>query len=76
MTPLLDITKDVCPMTFVKVKMGLAKIPPAGKLNVLLAEEALKNVISSLKQGGHRVSGVSRQESAFLIVVEKQGERA
>ena len=75
MTPTLDITKDVCPMTFVKVKMGLAKIPPAGKLNVLLAEDALKNVISSLKQEGHRVSGVSRQESAFLIVVEKEGER-
>jgi tRNA 2-thiouridine synthesizing protein A len=76
MNPLLDITKDVCPMTFVKVKMGLAKIPPAGKLNVLLAEEALKNVISSLKQEGHRVSEVSRREAAFLIVVEKQGERA
>ena len=76
MTPLLDITKDVCPMTFVKVKMGLAKIPPAGKLNVLLAEEALKSVISSLKHEGHRVSQVSRQESAFLIVVEKEGKRA
>jgi len=63
-------------MTFVKVKMGLAKIPPAGKLNILLAEEALKNVISSLKQEGHRVSQVSRQESAFLIVVEKEGKRA
>ena len=76
MIPTLDITKDVCPMTFVKVKMGLAKIPPAGKLNILLAEEALKNVISSLKQEGHRVSQVSRQESAFLIVVEKEGKRA
>ena len=76
MTPLLDITKDVCPMTFVKVKMGLTKIPPAGKLNVLLAEEALKIVISSLKHEGHRVSQVSRQESAFLIVVEKEGKRA
>ena len=75
MTPTLDITKDVCPMTFVKVKMGLGEIPPAGKLHVLPAEDALKNVISSLTQEGPRVSGVSRRESAFLLVVEKEGER-
>ena len=29
-TPLLDITGDVCPMTFVKVKMGLQQIAPPG----------------------------------------------
>jgi tRNA 2-thiouridine synthesizing protein A len=74
--PVLDITKDVCPMTFVKVKMGLVKVPPGGALNVLLAEEALKNVISSLKQEGHRVTGVARREGAFLIAVEKGGDAA
>ncbi|MBP2684789.1 MAG: Sulfurtransferase TusA, partial [Deltaproteobacteria bacterium] len=47
-TPLLDITGDICPMTFVKVKMGLQKIKPPGKLTVRLKEDALKNVISSL----------------------------
>ena len=69
----IDITKDVCPMTFVKVKIALAKIAPSGKLAVLLKEEALKNVISSLKTEGHRVTGVSRRESAFLLEVEKGG---
>lgn len=76
MIPLLDITKDVCPMTFVKVKMGLVKIPPGGALNVLLAEEALRNVISSLKQEGHRVTGVDRREGGFVIAVEKGGDPA
>ncbi len=69
----IDITKDVCPMTFVKVKIALAKIAPSGKLAVLLKEEALKNVISSLKTEGHRVTGVSRRESAFVLEVEKGG---
>jgi tRNA 2-thiouridine synthesizing protein A len=69
-TPLLDITGDVCPMTFVKVKMGLQKIAPAGKLNVRLKEEALKNVISSLKTEGHRVTNVSREGTIFLLEVE------
>jgi len=73
--PLLDITGDVCPMTFVKVKMGLQQIAPPGKLNVRLKEEALKNVISSLKAEGHRVTNVSREGTIFLLEVEKPPER-
>jgi len=74
--PLLDITRDICPMTFVKVKMGLQKIAPAGKLNILLTEEALKNVISSLKAEGHRVVQVERRDSVFLLEVERSGADA
>ncbi len=74
MIPEIDITKDVCPMTFVKVKIALARIAPSGTLAVLLREEALKNVISSLKTEGHRVTGVSRRESAFVLEVEKKGD--
>ena len=73
-TPLLDITGDVCPMTFVKVKMGLQRIGPAGKLNVRLREEALKNVISSLKTEGHRIANVAKDGDLFLLEVEKKHE--
>lgn len=76
MTNRLDLTKDVCPMTFVKVKIALSKLPPRGRLDVLLKEEALKNVISSLKQEGHWVTGVRREESGFHIVVERGGKGA
>ncbi len=74
MTQELDIRKDVCPMTFVKVKIALSHLPPSGKLSVLLGKEALKNVISSLKAEGHRVTGVSRRESAFILDVERKGD--
>ena len=73
MTPMLDITGDVCPMTFVKVKMGLAKIAPSETLNVLLKEEALKNVISSLKAEGHKVIKVVGRVDVYLLMVEKSG---
>ncbi|MGE5700293.1 MAG: sulfurtransferase TusA family protein [Deltaproteobacteria bacterium] len=76
MIPVLDITRDVCPMTFVKVKMGLTNVAPSGKLNVLLREEALKNVISSLKAEGHKVTRVERQEEVFFLEVEKGGPAA
>ena len=68
--PLLDITGDVCPMTFVKVKLGLQRVLPLGTLTVRLKEEALKNVISSLKTEGHRVTNVSREGTIFLLEVE------
>lgn len=63
-------------MTFVKVKMGLTKISLSEKLIVLLKEESLKNVISSLKAEGHRIARVGRQDNDFLIVVEKKGSGA
>ncbi|HEY7585284.1 MAG TPA: sulfurtransferase TusA family protein [Candidatus Deferrimicrobiaceae bacterium] len=76
MIPVLDITRDVCPMTFVKVKMGLTKVGPSGRLNVVLKEEALKNVISSLKTEGHKVTRVEKKEAVFLLEVEKGGGAA
>lgn len=76
MIPVLDITRDVCPMTFVKVKMGLTNVGPSGKLNVVLREEALKSVISSLKAEGHKVTRVERQGAVFFLEVEKGGPAA
>jgi len=73
MTTLLDITGDVCPMTFVKVRMELQGVPLLGTLTVRLKEEALKNVISSLKTDGHRVTNVSQAEGIFLLEITKGG---
>jgi tRNA 2-thiouridine synthesizing protein A len=72
--PLLDITGEVCPMTFVKVKMGMQRVGPAGILHIRLKEEALKNVISSLKTEGHRIANVAKDGELFLLEVEKKPE--
>ncbi len=75
MIPMIDITGDVCPMTFVKVKMALDNIAPSGKLNVLLKEEALKSVISSLKAEGHSIEKVVGRVDLYLLVVERGGAK-
>jgi tRNA 2-thiouridine synthesizing protein A len=74
-TPMLDITGDVCPMTFVKVKMGMQQVPPLGTLSVRMKVDALKNVISSLKAEGHqvRVANVSQEDRIILLEVTKGG---
>lgn len=72
MTRMLDITRDVCPMTTVKVGMTLARLLPGEELRLLVREEALRNVVASLKTDGHRIESVGRQEDFFLLLVAKE----
>ncbi len=52
----LDITKDVCPMTYVRVKLALERLSPGQKLEVwLTGDEPLRNVPKSSQEDGHRV---------------------
>ncbi len=55
----LDITKEHCPMTFVKTKLKLAQLQDGDILEVLLAEgEPLENVPRSAKEQGYDVLSV------------------
>ncbi len=68
----LDITKDHCPMTFVKVKVKMAKLMPGDRLEVLLTEgQPLKNVPKSAKEQGFKVISVQPNGEFHKIVIEK-----
>ncbi|MBR2249776.1 MAG: sulfurtransferase TusA family protein [Prevotella sp.] len=59
----LDITKEHCPMTFVKTKIELSKLQPGDILEVLLAEgEPLDNVPRNVREQGYNVLGVEHIE--------------
>ena len=52
----VDITAEVCPMTYVRVKLALERLPRGGVLEVwLTGEEPLKNVPKSVRDDGHEV---------------------
>jgi TusA-related sulfurtransferase len=52
----IDVTREHCPMTFVKVKLALAKLRPGETLEVLLLEgEPLENVPRSAREQGHEI---------------------
>lgn len=52
----LDITADVCPITFVKTKLMLEKMPVGAILAVRLkGAEPLDNVPRSVRAHGHEV---------------------
>jgi len=69
----LDITRETCPMTFVKVKLQLAKMDTGEQLEVLLnAGEPLENVPASCEEQGFKVlSNEPTDNNKHLILIEK-----
>lgn len=72
-TKILDITKEHCPMTFVKTKIELAKLPAGDFLEVLVNEgEPLDNIPkSSIEQGYKIIQIVHVAGKTHKIVIQK-----
>jgi len=71
----LDITGDVCPLTFVKTKLRLEEMAPGEVLEVILkGREPLHNVPRSAKEEGHRILGVEEAGDCYRLLIQK-GER-
>ena len=69
----LDITKEHCPMTFVKTKIELSKLNEGDILEVLLAEgEPLDNVPRNAKEQGYNVLTVEHVEGTTHRVTIKK----
>ncbi len=69
----MDITKEHCPMTFVKTKLALEKLNKGDRLEVLLTEgEPLENVPRSAEEQGFRVlESVQVEAGTYRILIEK-----
>jgi TusA-related sulfurtransferase len=61
----IDITGDVCPLTFVKTKLLLEKMPPGAVATVRLkGAQPLDNVPRSVRAHGHEVISLAPEEGA------------
>jgi TusA-related sulfurtransferase len=71
----VDITTVVCPVTFVKTKVALEEIDDGQVLEVRLNDgEPIQNVPRSLKDEGHKVISVNKNEDGtYLLHVIKGG---
>jgi tRNA 2-thiouridine synthesizing protein A len=62
----IDITRDICPMTFVRTRLALDKMAPGETLLVTLkGEEPLRNVPRTAVEQGHEI--LSQQTDAVGI---------
>jgi TusA-related sulfurtransferase len=61
----IDITSDVCPLTFVKTKLLLEKMPSGAVATVRLkGAQPLDNVPRSVKAHGHEVISLAPEASS------------
>ena len=69
----LDITKEHCPMTFVKTKIELSRLQEGDILEVLLAEgEPLDNVPRNAREQGYSVLSVEHVEGMIhKVTIQK-----
>ena len=69
----LDITKERCPMTFVKAKLHLEQMEPGDTTEILLlAGEPLQNVPkTAAEQGYHILETVLVKDNIYKVVIQK-----
>lgn len=69
----LDITRERCPMTYVRTKLRLEQLPRGAVLDVTLkGDEPLRNVPRSLREDGHKVHSIlDLPDARHVVRVEK-----
>lgn len=61
----LDITEDICPMTFVKTRLLIEKMSPGEIAEIrLTGGEPLENVPDSVTELGHQVLSIETEAPA------------
>lgn len=73
----VDITREVCPMTYVRTKLALERLAVGGRLEVLLrGDEPHRNVPRSAQDEGHEVISLDpRDDGSWRLVIEKKDGR-
>ena len=74
-TATVDITREVCPMTYVRTKLKLESLADGAVLEVLLkGDEPLKNVPRNARDEGHEVLALeARPDGSHRLLLRKQG---
>ncbi len=70
----LDITGEICPMTFVRTRLALDRMAPGAVLAVRLrGEEPLANVPRTAEEQGHAVLAVIPEPDGAARVLIRKG---
>jgi TusA-related sulfurtransferase len=70
----IDVTREHCPMTYVKVKIALEEIDFGETLDVLLSPgEPLENIPKNAREEGNRVLEIREDNGNYHVVIEKRG---
>lgn len=70
----IDITKDICPMTFVRTRLALDRLAPGQMLLVRLSgAEPLANVPRNAAEQGHEVVSLETGADGISLLLLRRG---
>ncbi|MBW6398533.1 sulfurtransferase TusA family protein [Roseomonas sp. HJA6] len=70
----LDIQNETCPMTFVRVRLALDRMPPGTVLEVLLrGEEPRRNVPRTAEEQGHTILAMTDEAGGIMRLLLRRG---
>lgn len=68
----IDITGEVCPMTFVRTKLRLERMKQGETLNVRLrGDEPLRNVPRAARDEGHVILGIEADGESHVVTIRR-----
>ena len=68
----IDITGEVCPMTFVRTKLRLERMQPGEILAVRLrGDEPLRNVPRAARDEGHAILGIDADGDINIVTIRR-----
>ena len=71
----IDITNDLCPMTFVRTRLALDRMAPGEILRVRLkGDEPLRNVPRSAQEQGHEVLSLETDAEGISLLVLRRSK--
>jgi tRNA 2-thiouridine synthesizing protein A len=71
----IDITHEICPMTFVRTRLALDRLSPGQTLLVKLrGEEPLRNVPRSAAEQGHEVLDLQTGPDGVTLLLLRRGK--
>lgn len=71
----IDITGEVCPMTFVRTKLRLERMQPGHVLEVRLrGDEPLRNVPRAARDEGHIILSIVPTGDDHLVTIRRKPE--
>ncbi len=71
----VDITDVVCPVTFVKAKIAIEELETGQILSIHMnAGEPVQNVPRSMKEEGHKVLKLNKNEDETYDLIVEKGE--
>ncbi len=70
----IDVTRDMCPMTFVRTRLALDRMASGETLLVVLkGDEPLRNVPRTATEQGHQVLSVETDSNGISRLLIRKG---